>query len=33
LRTYINDHEEFEEIGGGMLQQWEQGIATSLSAA
>ncbi len=33
LRIYVNDHEEFEEIGGGMLQQWEQGIATSLSAA
>jgi serine/threonine-protein kinase HipA len=31
LRTYINDHEEFEEIGGRMLQQWEQGIATSLN--
>jgi serine/threonine-protein kinase HipA len=31
LRTYINDHEEFGEIGGRMLQQWEQGIATSLN--
>jgi serine/threonine-protein kinase HipA len=31
LRSYINDHQEFEEIGGRMLQQWEQGIATSLN--
>jgi serine/threonine-protein kinase HipA len=31
LRTYINDHEEFEEIGERMLQQWEQGIAASLN--
>jgi hypothetical protein len=31
LRTYINDHQEFDEIGGHMLQQWEQGIATSLN--
>jgi hypothetical protein len=30
LRTYINDHQEFEAIGRRMLQQWEQGIATSL---
>jgi serine/threonine-protein kinase HipA len=31
LRTYIDDHQEFDEIGGRMLQQWEQGIATCLS--
>jgi serine/threonine-protein kinase HipA len=31
LRTYINDHQEFEEIGERMLQQWEQGIAISLN--
>jgi serine/threonine-protein kinase HipA len=30
LRTYINDHQEFEEIGERMLQQWEKGIAFSL---
>jgi serine/threonine-protein kinase HipA len=33
LRTYIKGHPEFEEIGNRMLQQWEQGIATSLKAA
>ena len=32
VRSYIKDHQEFEEIGGRMLQQWEQGIATSLRA-
>jgi hypothetical protein len=31
LRTYIDDHQEFEEIGKRMLQQWEQGIAISLN--
>lgn len=30
VRAYIKDHPDFEEIGGRMLQQWEQGIATSL---
>jgi serine/threonine-protein kinase HipA len=30
LHTYIKDHREFQEIGGRMLRQWEQGIATSL---
>jgi serine/threonine-protein kinase HipA len=32
LRSYIKDHQEFEEIGGRMLQQWEQGVQTSLKA-
>jgi serine/threonine-protein kinase HipA len=29
-RSYINDHQEFEDIGGRALQQWKQGIAASL---
>jgi hypothetical protein len=33
LHTYIKGHQEFEEIGNRMLQQWEQGIALSLKAA
>jgi serine/threonine-protein kinase HipA len=32
VRAYIKDHPEFEDIGGRVLQQWEQGIATSLKA-
>ena len=32
MRAYIKDHQEFKEIGGSMLRQWEQGIATSLKA-
>jgi serine/threonine-protein kinase HipA len=32
VRAYIKNHLEFEEIGGRMLQQWEQGVATSLKA-
>jgi serine/threonine-protein kinase HipA len=32
LRTYINDHQEFDGIGERMLKQWEQGIMTSLRA-
>jgi serine/threonine-protein kinase HipA len=32
VRAYIREHQEFEEIGGRMLQQWEQGVATSLTA-
>jgi serine/threonine-protein kinase HipA len=32
MRAYIKDHQEFEQIGGGMLQQWELGVATSLKA-
>jgi serine/threonine-protein kinase HipA len=32
LRAYIKDHQEFEEIGSRMLQQWEQGVETSLKA-
>jgi serine/threonine-protein kinase HipA len=31
MHTYIKDHPEFQEIGGRMLQQWEQGVATSLN--
>ena len=30
LRAYIKDHQEFEEVGSRMLQQWEQGVETSL---
>lgn len=32
LRTYINDHPEFEDVGKCMLAQWELGMATSLKA-
>ena len=30
MRTYINDHPEFVDVGNRMLVQWEHGIATSL---
>lgn len=30
LRAYINDHQEFKDVGKRMLAQWEQGMATSL---
>jgi serine/threonine-protein kinase HipA len=30
LRAYIKDHQEFEEVGSHMLQQWEQGVESSL---
>jgi serine/threonine-protein kinase HipA len=30
MRAYIRGHRGFEPIGSGMLDQWEQGIATSL---
>jgi len=30
IRNHIKDHAEFEEIGSGMLTQWELGMATSL---
>ena len=33
LRAYIKDRQEFEEIGNGMLHEWEQGVALSLKAA
>ena len=33
VKAYINDHAEFEDIGTRMIQQWEQGIATSLKVA
>jgi serine/threonine-protein kinase HipA len=33
LRAYIKDHAEFVEIGGRMLQEWEQGAALSLRLA
>lgn len=32
LRVYIKDHQEFEEVGSHMLQQWEQGVESSLKA-
>jgi serine/threonine-protein kinase HipA len=31
LRTYAKEHHEFEDIGHRMLQEWEQGVALSLS--
>jgi serine/threonine-protein kinase HipA len=30
VRAYINEHPEFAEIGGRMLQEWEAGVSTSL---
>ena len=30
MRAYIKDHQEFEQIGSGMLRQWELGVMTSL---
>jgi serine/threonine-protein kinase HipA len=33
LRVYTKDHQEFEEVGNRMLQQWEQGAENSLKAA
>ena len=30
LRTYINNHPDFEDVGTRMLAQWEHGMATSL---
>jgi len=33
IRTYIKYHREFDEIGTRMIQQWEQGVATSLREA
>jgi serine/threonine-protein kinase HipA len=30
LRAHIKEHTDFEDIGNGMLQQWEQGAAHSL---
>jgi serine/threonine-protein kinase HipA len=33
IKTYIKEHPEFDDIGARMIQQWEQGIATSLRAA
>jgi serine/threonine-protein kinase HipA len=32
LRAYIKDHSDFEDIGSGMLNEWEQGVALSLKA-
>lgn len=32
VRAYAKDHQEFEEVGSRMLQQWEQGIESSLKA-
>jgi serine/threonine-protein kinase HipA len=32
LRAYIKDHQEFEEVGSRMLQQWEQGVEISIKA-
>jgi serine/threonine-protein kinase HipA len=33
LRAYMKDHADFEDIGKGMLREWEQGVALSLKAA
>ena len=33
VRAYRNEHPEFEEIGGRMLEQWERGVETSVKAA
>jgi serine/threonine-protein kinase HipA len=33
LRAYIKGHPEFEDTGGRMLQEWEQGAALSLRLA
>jgi hypothetical protein len=33
LQAYIKTHGEFIEIGNRMLQQWDQHVALSLSAA
>jgi serine/threonine-protein kinase HipA len=30
VRAYIKEHEEFDEIGNRMLQEWEQGATLSL---
>jgi serine/threonine-protein kinase HipA len=30
VQTYMKDQPEFEDIGSRMLQQWEQGVTTSL---
>ena len=30
MRAYIKDHQEFEQIASGMLQQWELGVMTCL---
>jgi serine/threonine-protein kinase HipA len=30
VRSYIEQHPEFEELGQRMLQEWEKGSATSL---
>ncbi len=32
LRAYTKGHQEFEEVGSRMLQQWEQGVESSLKA-
>jgi hypothetical protein len=33
LQAYTKAHAEFMEIGNRMLQQWEEGVALSLTAA
>jgi serine/threonine-protein kinase HipA len=33
LRAYVKGHPEFEDTGGRMLQEWEQGAALSLRLA
>ena len=33
LRVYIKGHHEFEDIGGKVLHEWDQGVAFSLKAA
>ena len=32
LRAYTKGHQEFEEVGSRMLQEWEQGVESSLNA-
>lgn len=33
IKIYMKGHPEFDDIGKRMIQQWEQGVATSLRAA
>jgi uncharacterized protein YehS (DUF1456 family) len=32
LRSYINEHPDFKEVGERMLQEWEKGRQLSLQA-
>ena len=33
VHSYIEQHPEFEELGGGMLQAWENGSLTRCAAS